>query len=280
MAMCSCRRASGEPGLYDGLPTGGLPVAWRQPRHRRRAVGIRAAAGKRASSSPTCGTCNRRTRRRRTDAIDAHAGVCRRSPWNGGSTRLQGNVPRERRERRHNIGQRGRRLARRIDGRRALHASLRHLSASSPASRGAISRSTTTSRVSYYRLAYQSLRWQIDGGIDQVNSVSGQRRQRDLRHAQRTLPGSRSRFGFGGQRDLDAYTPARIRGWRRVSPTMRGRWALSRLLVQRSDATTARSTAMPSRSASIIRGTCRSARVSRRRSPRLVTRARAPFRGS
>ncbi len=63
----------------------------------------------------------------------------------------------------------------------------------------------------YYRLAYQSLRWQMDGGVDQVNSVSGH----GSNGTYSTLNGRyqlTTRTGFGGNAawlhtsDQDAWT--------------------------------------------------------------------------
>ena len=115
----------------------------------------------------------------------------------------------------------------------------------------------------YYRIAYQSLRWQFDGGIDRVNSVSGRGNEGTF-FTITAATSSRRGPASAATRRTSTTTPTRCvarLGLRRPA------WSQG---VSRLQVSTARNTAppkaMPNRSSSITRGTCPPGRGCRRRS--------------
>lgn len=186
--------SAGEPGLYDGLRLAGfqslggsLATAGAQwafaPRWQ---AGVQFTEV-RDVQSPYAQTSNGR--------IDAHAGYASLA-WNGGSTRLQGNVlASDANDGTTSVNAAGVWLdGSTVDDRYTHHYGIYRLE---PGLTWGYQPINNDIEGVYYRLAYQSLRWQMDGGIDQVNSVSGQ----GVNGTYVTLNGryqATLAFGFGG----------------------------------------------------------------------------------
>ena len=162
--------SAGEPGLYDGLRLAGfqslhgnLATAGAQwafaPRWQ---VGVQVADASNVDS-PYATTGNGK--------IDARAAFASLA-WNGGSTRIQANaLSSEASDAAATVRASGLWL----DGTTVWDRYTHHYGVYrlEPGLTWGYQPINNDIEGAYYRIAYQSLRWELDGGIDQVNSVSG-----------------------------------------------------------------------------------------------------------
>jgi hypothetical protein len=162
--------SAGEPGLYDGLRLAGfqslggsLSTAGAQW-----AFAPRWQAGIQLTDAQNVQSAYSQSPNGRLNAKAAFASVS----WNGPSTRLQGNVLASDAD--DSVAS-VRAVGVWLDGstvsdRYTHHYGIYRLE---PGLTWGYQPVNNDIEGAYYRLAYQSLRWQMDGGIDQVNSVSG-----------------------------------------------------------------------------------------------------------